>query len=586
VNALLADLAPLATPDTRDARAKAADAISSYLDYFGGSTLRGTRVPPAKAEIADRLLNLVVTERALKPAEPGSDHPVEFVQVSANTRTSLAQNAGKSPPLDTVNKLRGVELHHFAAFYKNSWRAYDWMWGRLDSSGWLVHILLDPRRILAVIEDHYQAWPENQRAANFASLLRQTAGLPDSEESHCLEKELEYLNDPQAPIPVSLPNSALFLARAWQELIAASELPVIAKQVLADSGRRPQLIDPRNTTDGKPSKSDRIRQKWHKQVTSRRENQAQNGPPDQWSADMLTMQRHNAAPAEIARQLADCPVRYETLAGQLHTPAFARMAAKAAAVATAAIATAPETPGAVRPFLTTARTVTRTGYMATKVTGGSGWKTLLAGAVLAVIGGVMATQGLIAIGVTGTVVALVGLYLIAMGAWGIHRGLLGALIAITTLALTASLTLAWVRARLWGSGGLVTKHVLPRLQNTWWGGLALIGGILLLAALISVITRRRPRRNRGTQSPGTAAPTARITSMMTRITYDPATDAASLHLNGELPSGQTTTSANSPPGLDAFITVDWRDNDLAGIEIHEVRKILPSDLLNQAETSN
>jgi hypothetical protein len=33
--------------------------------------------------------------------------------------------------------------------------------------------------------------------------------------------------------------------------------------------------------------------------------------------------------------------------------------------------------------------------------------------LLAVIGGVMATQGLVAIGLTGTVVALVGLYLIA-----------------------------------------------------------------------------------------------------------------------------------------------------------------------------
>jgi predicted acylesterase/phospholipase RssA len=586
VSSLLADLA-LATSDSRDSRAKAADAISSYLEYFGGRTLRENRVPPAEPKIADRLLNLVITERALKPAEPGSDHPLEFVQVSANTRTSLAQNASKSPPLDTVNKLRGVELHHFAAFYKNSWRAYDWMWGRLDSSGWLVHILLDPRRILAVIEDHYQAWPEDQRAANFANLLRQELRLPDSEESRCLEKELEYLNDPKAPIPVSLPNSALFLARAWQELIAATELPVIAKQIVVDSGRRPQLIDPRNSTDDDPPTRvpDQLRQKWHRQVTSRRKNQPQNGPPDQWSADVLKMQRQNAAPAEIATQLTDCPVRYETLAGQLHTPAFARTAAKAAAVATAAIATAPETPGAVRPFLTTARTVTRTGYMATKVTGGSGWKTLLAGAVLAVIGGVMATQGLIAIGVTGTVVALVGLYLIAMGAWGIHRGLLGALIAITTLALTASLTLAWVRARIWGSSGLVTKHVLPRLQNTWWGGLALIGGILLLAALISVITRRRPRRNRGKMTTNPTTPTARTTSMTTRITYDPATDTASLHLTGQpLSSGQTTTNADSPAGVDAFITLDWRDNDLASIGVHEASKELSADLLNRARS--
>lgn len=595
VASLLEDLVPLATSDSRDSRIKAADAISSYLQYFRGSTLPDFASLPAGSEVADRLLNLVVTERALKPAEPGSDHPVEFVQVSANTRTSLTQDASESPPLDNVNKLRGVELHHFAAFYKNSWRAYDWMWGRLDGSGWLVHILLDPRRILAVIEDNdeYKEWPQNQRAANFASLLRQKTGLPNTQESHCLEDELAFLNDPEAPIPVSLPNSALFLARAWQELIAASELPVVAEQVLADSGRRPQLIDPRKNDLNPPTAlRDRVRQKWHQQVTRRQRNQPQNGPPDQWSADVLKMKRQDEAPAKIAEQLADCPVRYQTLAGELHTPAFARIAAKAAAVATAAIATAPETPGAVRPFLTTARTVTRTGYMATKVTGGSGLKTLLAGAVLAVIGGVMASQNVLVIGVTGTVVALVGLYLIAMGAWGIHRGLLGALIAIATLALTASLTLAWVRSRIWGSNGMVTKHVLPRLEHTWWGGLALIGGILLLASLISVLTRRRPRRNPGKQIPKATTPAVRSTSAATQITYDPGTDTACLHLDGQsLSPGQTTTNADgqttgkadSPNGLDAYITLDWRDTDLAGIEIHEARKILPN-LLQQADT--
>jgi hypothetical protein len=308
-------------------------------------------------------------------------------------------------------------------------------------------------------------------------------------------------------IPVSLPNSALFLARAWQNLIAASELPVIAEQMLADSGGLIPVIDPGNTTGAQPKLpvSTRVRTKWHRMANTHRQNQPLNGLPDPWATNMLTMKRENKEQGDFARELQSCPVRLETLAGQMHTPAFARLAAKAAAVATAAIATAPETPGSLRPVLTTARTVTRTGYMATKVTGGSGWKTLLIGVVLAVIGGVMATQGLIAIGLTGTIIALVGLYLIALGAWGIHRGLLGALIAITTLALAGSLTLAWVRKQIWGSipkgsSGLVPKHVLPWLQSSWWGGLAIIGGVVLLAALLSVLTHRRPRRNRSTQS--------------------------------------------------------------------------------------
>ena len=135
-----------------------------YLRYFGGATQ-----PP---QLADRLLKLVLAERALLPADAELDQPVEFVQFSANTRTLLAPADDSLPApqqLDSVTKLRGVELHHFAAFYKSSWRAWDWMWGRLDGCGWLVHILLDPRRILAVVENQPEEFPEQQRAATFAA---------------------------------------------------------------------------------------------------------------------------------------------------------------------------------------------------------------------------------------------------------------------------------------------------------------------------------------------------------------------------------------------------------------------------------
>ena len=100
-----------------------------------------------------------------------------------------------------------------------------------------------------------------------------------------------------------------------------------------------------------------------------RQKKAMSTPPDAWVTRVLNLRNTNAPPAEFARELPRCPVRQETLAGELRTPAFARLAAKAAAVVTAAVATAPEAPGAVRPVLSSARTVTRTGYQATKVTG-------------------------------------------------------------------------------------------------------------------------------------------------------------------------------------------------------------------------
>ena len=38
-------------------------------------------------------------------------------------------------------KLAGMKLGHFAAFLKHSWRANDWMWGRLDAVTWLAKVV-------------------------------------------------------------------------------------------------------------------------------------------------------------------------------------------------------------------------------------------------------------------------------------------------------------------------------------------------------------------------------------------------------------------------------------------------------------
>jgi patatin-related protein len=466
IASLLADLQPLSAAAGRVSRAEAAGAIGVYLRYFDGAT--------EAEQVADRLLKLVLAERALLPVGAELDQPVEFVQFSANTRTLLAPGNASVPAsqqLDSVTKLRGVEFHHFAAFYKNSWRAWDWTWGRLDGCGWLVHILLDPRRILAVVEGMpAEAFQEKgTRAATFAALLREVAALPAGLNGDCLETDLAFLDDHTADIPVSLPRSALFLAQTWQNLIAANELPVIAEQMAPDGDR---------------------------QAT----------PPDAWVAAIRRLEQSHAPPAKFAAMLPQCPVRQETLAGELRTPAFARVATKAAAVATAAVATAPEAPGAVRPVLASARTVTRTGYLATNVTGGRAWVTLLAGVLLAVIGGVLATQGMMAVGLTGSIIALVGLYLIVLGAWGIHRGALTALAIVTALAIPALLTLSWARTELWGNGkdsasGLVPRDVLPWLRDSWWAGLAVLGGIIALAVLLSLIPKRRPPRNRAPKRP-------------------------------------------------------------------------------------
>ena len=226
-------------PKSRVSRAEAAGAIGMYVRYFNSAAQPPQVRSPAQAR-ARRASPL--------PADTELDQPVEFVQFSANTRTLLAPADDSLPApqqLDSVTKLRGVEFHHFAAFYKSSWRAWDWMWGRLDGSGWLVHILLDPARILAVVENQPLEFPEQQRAARFAQKLREAVGLPVGLPDDCLVTDLAFLDHHDADIPVSLPNSALFIARAWQNLITANELPAVAERMVADGGRLPPLTSPR-----------------------------------------------------------------------------------------------------------------------------------------------------------------------------------------------------------------------------------------------------------------------------------------------------------------------------------------------------
>ncbi len=98
-HSLLADLQPLNAPDGRASRTDAAKAIGLYLRYFGDE--------PGPGQLADRLLKLVLAERALLPTDAELDQPVEFVQFSANTRTLLAPTHESMPAPQRVSGVRG-----------------------------------------------------------------------------------------------------------------------------------------------------------------------------------------------------------------------------------------------------------------------------------------------------------------------------------------------------------------------------------------------------------------------------------------------------------------------------------------------
>jgi uncharacterized protein YuzE len=69
-----------------------------------------------------------------------------------------------------------------------------------------------------------------------------------------------------------------------------------------------------------------------------------------------------------------------------------------------------------------------------------------------------------------------------------------------------------------------------------------------------------------------------------RITHDAAADAIYIHLTGQpLTPGRTTIQASPPPGVEAFVALDWKGDRLVGLEILDASSRLHPDLLDQAE---
>ena len=180
----------------------------------------------ARQRLALRLTELHAAVRVTSPVYTETEQRLELVQASADTRTMLAPNHSTA-----ASKLTGLQLHHFAAFYKGTWRANDWMWGRLDGAGWLTQIVLDPRRILAVVSARNVAKPVDW----FFGKLRDIVGSPGKSAfgitDQSLRDDLAFLDHPDQEVPASLPNVTLWVALALQRYIAAEELTAVAGQI-------------------------------------------------------------------------------------------------------------------------------------------------------------------------------------------------------------------------------------------------------------------------------------------------------------------------------------------------------------------
>ena len=174
-----------------------------------------------------RLLDLEVIYETLVPTPRDHDQTLLFMRLNAEATCEL--DTSRRRPED---KLCGLGLAHFASFYKGSWRANDWLWGRMDGASRLVDVLLDPWAIRLELESPDA--PER-----LADAIVAIAGTDDPALAADIRAELEELarwrldNDP----PNRLVRARAAVRRRLQLLIARAELPAVAAAAREDAER-------------------------------------------------------------------------------------------------------------------------------------------------------------------------------------------------------------------------------------------------------------------------------------------------------------------------------------------------------------
>jgi patatin-related protein len=191
--------------------------LKALYDYLlAPARARRARLPKSE-EVLVRMLKLDVVQLAFSGASQEVEQEVELVQVSARHPAQLT----------------GIQLHHFGAFYRPSWRMNDWLHGRMDGAAHLVRLLLSTERL-------------RQLAAAMASASRSTAGVTKPAASDLL---LEAIH--QCAISSRDPADSGWLQEQWAKV----ERPCrrFVELILTPRPARPQL-PPRQ--DQPPSTAD------------------------------------------------------------------------------------------------------------------------------------------------------------------------------------------------------------------------------------------------------------------------------------------------------------------------------------------
>ncbi len=208
--------------------------VRAIIGLLGDVDLVATPTDP-DAAVLSAIATLEVLSVALG-ATASTDTP--RFEVKRMTARAWGPDGARHEPGD---KLAGLQLGHFGGFLKRSWRANDWMWGRLDAIDHITQLLLSPARL--------------QRAKHpreLAALLVDLAGLvADSETA----KRVADCITASGSAPGSPPAVSAQAAQAELEkfrrsmLVPALQRPILVEEIPSIQAAR--TID--RARDGKPA---------------------------------------------------------------------------------------------------------------------------------------------------------------------------------------------------------------------------------------------------------------------------------------------------------------------------------------------
>ncbi|GAA3555894.1 patatin-like protein [Amycolatopsis ultiminotia] len=451
------------------------DTVTTLLDWF-----RLADAEPADEELLSRLLLLHVATRGLLAELPSVDQRVDLVQVSADTRTLLDLSRARCE-----DKLTGTQANNFGAFYKSSWRANDWMWGRIDGAGWLMQCLLEPARLKMLRDVVGREEFREQVRASFTAIGWQPPSAGDNADDlpallEQLGEELAFLGldanlapvDFGTELPSSLPVTAMVLARARQAQIARAELPIVARQASEDA----------KEGNGKPSES------FRKLMAARPLDTGQE--TEQHSGDQAAQRAFQA-----------CQVSAERFEGELGSTLLTKTLVKAGAAGLNAAAAATRVPKSLQPAAKLAQVGGRSAWWVTQGATrlARPWN-LLAAAVTAIAGLILGGAGGAVLQWVGMPIAAGALVFLLVSLLTLPRSWRMVLTVLAVLVVAALLFAAFLPPLahpLFGWLGSVVAGWRRGEAPLWW----LVVVLLLLLPAVwtpvgALVGRIRPGRRR------------------------------------------------------------------------------------------